>query len=121
MCSDRKDSVIAGGWIEAVDGREFGEAPLATAALQNGDDIDGLGDQRARHGDYGFLNELLETAQRPERRAGVNGGDATGMSGAPGLQQVEGFRAANLADRNAVWPQSKRRADEIGKGDDARR
>jgi hypothetical protein len=28
--------------------------------------------------------------------------DATGMSGAPGLEEIEGFRAAHLADGNTI-------------------
>ena len=44
--------------------------------------------------------------------------DATGMAGAPGLQEVEGFRAANLADGDAVRPQSQGRAHEIGERSD---
>ena len=42
------DAVIAGGGIETVDGGEFGEAAFAAAAAQHRDEIDGLGDQRAR-------------------------------------------------------------------------
>ena len=70
-------------------------------------------------GDDGFLDELLEAAQRAERGAGVDGADAAGMAGAPGLQEIERFGAAHLADRDAVGPQAQRRADEIGERGDA--
>ena len=36
------------------------------------------------------------------------------MAGAPGLQEIERLGAAHLADRDAVGPKPKRRADEIG-------
>ena len=50
----------------------------------------------------------------PMRRAGVDGADAAGMAGAPGLQEIERLGAAHLADRDAVGPQAQRGADEIG-------
>jgi len=56
---------------------------------------------------------LLKPAQGAERGAGMDGADAAGMSGAPGLQQIERLRATHLADRNAVGPQTQRRADKI--------
>ncbi len=68
-------------------------ARLAAAAA-HGDDLDRLGDQRARHGDDGLLDELLEPAQRAERRVAVNGADAAWMSRAPGLEEVERFGTA---------------------------
>ena len=38
----------------------------AAAAGEDGDELDGLGDQRARDGDDGLLDELLEPAERAE-------------------------------------------------------
>ena len=76
--------------------------------------IDGLGDQRARHRDDGFLDELLQPPQRANGGAGVQRADAAGMAGAPGLEEVERLGAADLADRDAVGPQPERGADEIG-------
>ena len=102
-----------------VDTGEFGEPPIGAAAGEHGDEIDGLGDQRARNGDDGFLDELLQPAQRAERGAGMDGADAAGMAGAPGLQQVERFGAADLADRDAIRPQAQRGANEIGERGDA--
>jgi hypothetical protein len=55
----------------------------------------------------------------PMRGTGVDGPDAAGMAGAPGLQQIERFGAAHLADRNAVRAQAQRGADEIGERGDA--
>ena len=95
------------------------EPAVGAAAGENGDDVDGLGDQRARHGDDGFLDELLEAAQRAERGAGMDGADAAGMAGAPGLEQIERLGAAHLADRNAVGPQPQRGAHEVGQRGDA--
>ena len=55
----------------------------------------------------------------PIAGAGMDGADAAGMAGAPGLEQVERFGAAHLADRDAVGAQAQRGADEIGERDDA--
>ena len=48
--------------VEAGDAGEFGKTPVGAAACENGDEVDGLGDQGAWDGDDGFLNELFETA-----------------------------------------------------------
>jgi hypothetical protein len=55
----------------------------------------------------------------PMRGAGMDRADAAGMAGAPGFEEVEGFGAAHLADRDAVGAQAQRRADEIGERGDA--
>ena len=89
------------------------------AAGEHRDDVDGLGDQGARNGDDGFLDELLEPAQRADAGAGVDGADAAGMAGAPGLEEIERLGAAHLADRDAVGAQAQRGAHEIGERDDA--
>jgi len=44
----------------------------------------------------------------------MNGADAAGVSGAPGLQEIKSFGTANLANRDPIRPQSQRRPDEIG-------
>ena len=97
----RHDGVVAGR-CQARDAGELDETALATAAGEDGDEVDGLGDERAGDGDDGFLNQLLEPAERAESAAGVDGANAAGMAGAPGLEEVERLRAADLADRNAV-------------------
>ena len=114
----RVKEVVAVG-RQALDTREFGEPPICAAAGQNRDHLDGLGDQRARHGDDGFLDQLLHPAKRAECRAGMNGADATGMAGAPGLQKIERFGAAHLTDRDSVGPQPERGAHEVGQRGDA--
>ena len=117
LCGD--DAVIAGSRVEAGDFGQFGETALPPASGQHGDDIDGFGDQSAGDGNDGFLDELLKAAQCTDRRAGMDGADAAGMAGAPGLQKVEGFRPAHLADGDAIGAQAKRGADQIGQGDHA--
>ena len=84
------------------------KSPLRAAAGEDRDEIDGLGDQGARDRDDGFLDELLEPAQRADAGAGVDGADAAGMAGAPGLEEIERFGAAHLADRDAVGAQAQR-------------
>jgi hypothetical protein len=39
---------------------------------------------------------MFEPAQRADARSGVNAADASGMAGAPGFQQVEGFGSAHV-------------------------
>ena len=103
----RLKAVVAGR-SEPCDAGEFGQAAIGAATGKNGDDVDGLRDQGARDGDDGFLDELLEPAQRAERGARVDGADAAGMTRAPGLEQIERLGAADLADRNAIGPQAQR-------------
>ena len=43
----------------------------------------------------------------------MDGADAAGMTGAPGLQKIERLGSADLADRNAVGSQTERGANEI--------
>ena len=87
---------------KALDTSQLGEPPIGAAAGQDGNELDGLGDQGAWHRDDGFLDQLLHSAQRAECRAGMDGADATGMTGAPGFQEIERFGASDLTDGNAV-------------------
>jgi hypothetical protein len=112
------DAVVAVR-AEPFDAGEFGEPARGAAAGEDGDEVDGLGDQRARDGDDGFLDELFEAAQRADAGAGMDRADAAGMAGAPGFEEVERFGAAHLADRDAVGAQAQRGADEIGERGDA--
>ena len=107
MSSCGGEDVVAGG-AETPDHGEFGEPSGGAAAGENGDDVNGLGDERARDRDDGFLDELLEPAQRADRRSGVQRADAAGMAGSPGLEEIEGLRAAHLADRDSIGPQPQR-------------
>jgi hypothetical protein len=58
---------------EALHRREVGEPPCGAAAGEDRDEVDGLGDEGARHRDDGFLDKLIEAAQRADRGAGVSG------------------------------------------------
>src|SRR5579885_3033644 len=107
VCCRGGDAVVA-ATPETVDAGELGETARGAAAAQHGDEIDGFGDQRARDRDDGFLDELLETAERADGGAGVDRADAAGMAGAPGLQEVERLRATHFADGNAVGAQPQR-------------
>ena len=109
-----REGVVAIG-IEAVDLRDGLDPARGAAPLDEDDEIDGLRDQAARHGDDRLLDELLQPIERGARRIGVHGGDAAGMAGVPGLQHVERFGAAHLADDDAVGPQPQRRAHQIGR------
>ena len=115
---DFVDRVIAVG-IEAGHFGDGLDAARRAAAADEDDQIDRFGDQPARHRDDAFLDQLLEPVERRPRGIGMDGGDAAGMAGVPGLQHVEGFGAADLADDDAVGPKPQRRAHQIGHGDDA--
>ncbi len=98
---------VIAGIREAADGREIDEATLRATAGQHGDDVDGFGNHRSRHGDDGFLDKLLKAAERAERGAGMDGANAARMARAPSFQQVQRLRAAHLTDWNSVWPQAE--------------
>lgn len=64
------------------------------------------GDQGARDRDDGLLDELFKAAQRADAAPGVDRADAAGVAGSPCFQEVESFRAAHLADGNAIGAQA---------------
>ena len=99
-----------------TDAGEFNQPAGRAASSKNGDEVDCLGNQGARDGDDGFLDELFEAAQRADAGAGVNGADAAGMAGAPGFKEVESFGPAHLADRDAIRAQAQRRTHQVGEG-----
>jgi hypothetical protein len=90
--------------LSAMTPRPTQRCARAASARQDGDQIDGLRNESTRNRNDRLLNELFEPSQRAEGRARVNGADPTGMSGAPGFQQVERFGTAHLADRYAIRP-----------------
>src|SRR6266700_7335260 len=98
-------AVITGG-SEPRDAGERGQAAIGTATGKNGNNVDGLRDQGAGDRDDGFLDQLLESTQRSERRARVDGADTAGMTRAPGLEQIESLCTADFPDRNAIGPQA---------------
>jgi hypothetical protein len=116
---ERREAVVAGRGVEPFDAGQLGEAAAVPVADEHGDQVDGLGQQRARDRDDGLLNELLHTAQRAERGSGVDRADAARMAGAPGFEEIERLGAAHLADRDAIRAQAQRGPDEIGQRDDA--
>src|SRR3982074_1909004 len=92
---------------------EFCKPPSRTATCQDSDELDGLGDHRARYRDDGFLDQLLHPSERTECRARMDGADAAGMPGSPGLQEIERFGAPDFTDRDAIRPQPQRGANQI--------
>src|SRR3546814_15702915 len=77
-----------------------------------------LCDQPARHRDYRLLDELLQPVERRVGRVGVDRGDAAGVARVPGLQHVEGFGPADLADDYPVRPEPQGRTHEVGESAD---
>src|SRR3546814_3456604 len=77
-------------WSSDVCSSDLALDLAANASSRNEhDEIDGLGDQAPGNGDDIFRNELFDTVQRGPRAVGMDGGDAAGMAGIPGLEHVE--------------------------------
>src|SRR3546814_6879816 len=57
---------------EAGDGRD---AAIAAASCDEHDDVDGLGDELARHRDHRLLHKLLDAEECSGRTVGVDRGD----------------------------------------------
>ena len=81
-------------------------------ALQLHDDADRGGDlaahRRDRHRHAGHADHLLEARDRVARRVGVDGRHRAFVAGVHGLQHVEGFLAAALAEDDAVGTHAQR-------------
>ncbi len=76
------------------------------------DEADGRRDGLLHGGGGDFGDEIFEAGKPAFGIVGVNGGDAAGMAGIPGLEQIEAFAAPDLADENAVRPVAQRRAEQ---------
>src|SRR3546814_10568746 len=61
--------------------RDLAHAPGGAPAIQENDDVDGLGNQRARRLAGGFERELFQAQQRAVGGIGVQRGDAARMAG----------------------------------------
>lgn len=104
-CGD--DEVVARG-AQARDGGELREPPVGAAAGEDGDKVDGFGDERTRYSRDRFLDQLLKAAESAECRAGVDRSDTARVTRAPGLQEVQRLGAAHLADRDAIRAKAER-------------
>jgi len=104
--TDGKNAVLTGTVDTCIHG--IAAFLLGAAAGEHRDQIDRLGDQRPRHRDHRFLDQLLEPAQCSERGARMDGADATRMSGAPGFEQVESLSTAHFPDWNAIRSKTQR-------------
>src|SRR3990167_7641309 len=76
---DGEDVVVA-ALIEPANLGELGQAPSGAVTDQHGDDVDGLGDECARHGDNALLDQLLHAPQRSDRGSGVDRADTARMA-----------------------------------------
>src|SRR5216683_3285587 len=79
------------------------DAASRSATANEHDEIDRFRDEAPRHGDDGLLYELLQPINRRTRGVRVDRRKPAGMPGVPCLQHVERFRAADLADDDAIW------------------
>ena len=99
-----------------------GDAALAVGhALQLHDHADGGGDLAADRGDghrqAGHADQLLEARDRLARIVGVDGRHRAFVAGVHGLQHVEGFLAAALAEDDALGPHAQRVLDQLALAD----
>src|SRR3546814_16850019 len=101
MGGQKGQAIVAARGIEPIDARKFGEPPAGAVADEHGDEIDRLGDERARHRHTRFLDEFLHPPERADRTAGLAGAHAAGLSGAPTLEQIAPLRPATLTTRAA--------------------
>ncbi len=87
---------------------------IRSTAEANCDRSARIGSSRPGHADHGF-----ETAEGVARGVGVDGRHLAFVAGVHGLDHVERFRAATLADDDPVGPHTKGVFDEVGRGDRA--
>src|SRR3546814_10435834 len=73
MGGQKGQAIVAARGIEPIDARKFGEPPAGAVADEHGDEIDRLGDERARHRHHRFLDALLHPPERADRTAGMDG------------------------------------------------
>ena len=108
--------------FEPGDLRDRGDLALAVGlALQLHDELDGAGNLAADRGDghrqSGHADHLLQARDGVARCVGVDGGHRAFMTGVHGLQHVEGFFAAALAENDAVGPHTQRVLDQFALAD----
>src|SRR5215469_7809224 len=101
---DRRLKEVVPTELEAFDDCELDQLAFGATSCQNRDEVDGLCDQRPRHGDDRFLDELLEPPQRADGGAGVDRADPTRMASPPGLQEIQRLGAADFTYRDAIGP-----------------
>src|SRR3546814_4003442 len=77
------DDAVAPVGIEPGDARNGLDAPGEPAPRDKDDEVDRFGDETARHGDHGFLDQLLESIERGDRAIRMDRRNAAGMPGVP--------------------------------------
>src|SRR5262245_22773591 len=111
---------VVAGRIETLELRNGLDPAGRAAPLDEDDEIDRFGDEPARDGCDGLLDQSLNPVERSTRRVGVYCCNPAGVAGVPGLQHIEGFGSPHLADDDAVGTQAKRGTYEVGEVGDAR-
>jgi hypothetical protein len=98
--------------VEAVHPDELRDSPPLAAAGDHHHQVDGIADEVRLGSGVGALRQAVEAVERGERVVGVERGDAAGVAGLPGIQEVEGCLVADLADDDAVGRGAQRRLDQ---------
>ena len=97
------------------DVRDLARAVTQTGSLNN--DVDGTCDHFAdgfdRQGIAPHHDHAFETADGFARRIGVQRAHRSVVAGVHGLEQVEGFRAADFADDDAFGPHTQAVLDQV--------
>ena len=104
--------------FEPGDFGDRGDLALAVGlTLQLHDQLDGAGDlaadARHRHRQPGHADHLLHAGNGVARRIGVDGSHRAFVAGVHGLEHVEGFLAAALAENDAIGPHAQRVLDQF--------
>src|SRR3546814_17495988 len=75
------DDAVAPVGIEPGDARNGLDAPGEPAPRDKDDEVDRFGDETARPGDHGFLDQLLESIERGDRAIRMDRRNAAGRPG----------------------------------------
>ena len=82
--------------VESGHPNQVGDAAAGVTALDDYNQMNRLGDERGLGWDVGALGQPVEQEERPLSRRGMNCGDAPGMAGGPGVQEVQRLASPDL-------------------------
>ena len=99
---------IAGDVVSTRDTADFRDLAFTDVVLHDHDnELDCLRNATAFDRDIGLLDALFEADEAARDALGVNRGQTTFVPGVPCFEQHMRFRAAHLADTNAIGRESE--------------
>src|SRR5690349_14434259 len=118
---DRVKLETVGRGVETGDANDLGDATAGFRPRDVNHHVDGEGDGLADalvwQAHVRCQDAVCQPRERLLRRVCVNSTEAAQMSRVQGLKEVEGLRATDFANDDAVWPMPEGCAKEIGDGD----